>query len=337
MKKSIALVLCLVIMATVFVGCSKEANNPQEVNNDNAEENVEVITVKVIVPDGLPALSIAKLMKEKPAINENVIIEYEIAKTPDVLASKVLSGEADIAVVPSNLAAQAYNKNMPYKLAATAGWGSFYMVTTEDIKEWEDLKGREIYSIGRGMTPDIVLRYLLDSNNLHPENDVNINYLNAATELAPAFISGKSNLAVMPEPMLSTVLEKKSNASIIFDFNQEWKNATGSLLGFPQSSIIIKPELVEDRKDFLKEFLNEYENSISWANSNPSNLADYAEELEISVSKAVIVSSIERANLRFIHIKDSIKEYKDYFQTLLDFQPQSIGGKLPDEGLYMEK
>ncbi|MBU5590360.1 ABC transporter substrate-binding protein [Clostridium sp. MSJ-4] len=330
MKKRFSIALSLLMSMVLLVGCisNKGEEKQQQVENKN---------IKVFVPDGIPALTAAKLMKEKPEIKKNFTIEYNVEKTPDALVAKVLNSEADIAVVPSNLAAQAYNKNLSYKLAGTAGWGSLFVVTSEDISKVSDMKGKEIYNIGKGLTPDIIFRFILSKNNIDTDKDVSITYLNGATELAPAFISGKTSLAVMPEPMITTVTMKKTESKIAIDLNKEWINLTGSKYGYPQSSIIIKKELIEKNKDFVDKFLEDYKESIKWANENPQKLGEYAEELELNMNKATAEKVIERANMNFIHIKESKEDYETYYKVLNEFEPKSIGGKVPDEGLYMGK
>jgi NitT/TauT family transport system substrate-binding protein len=339
MKKQLTLMLSILFTVSAFTGCNTKKD---EINNDTTtkvqqEQKIEAKAVKVFYPDGIPALTVAKLAKDNPSIDKNITISYELEKTPDNLVSKILSSEADIAVVPSNLTAQAYNKNIPYKLAATSGWGSLFLISTEDIKSFNDLKGKEIHNIGKGLTPDIVFKYILSKNSINPAKDVNITYLNSATELAPTFIAGKSKIAIIPEPMLTNVTMKKADTKIIFDLNKEWSKLTGNANGYPQSSLIIKKDLIEKNTKFVEEFLDKYKESIEWANKNPEKLGEYAEELKTSMNKAVVQASLGRANIKYVAIKDSKKDYEDYFKALLEFEPNSIGGKLPDEGLYMQK
>ena len=335
MKKITKLCLTMFLTVSVLCGCSsKKVEESKE--NKVAETITEVKKIKIYVPDGLPALSVAKLIVENPIIDKNVDISYEVAKTADVLSSKVMAEEADIAIVPSNLAAQAYNKALNYRLAGTTGWGSLFIVASEDIKDLNSLKEKEIYNIGKGLTPDIVFRYILSQNGINPDNDIKTTYLNAATELAPAFISGKSKIAVMPEPVLTNVLDKKNDSKIVFDLNSEWKKITKTSLGFPQASIIIKADVLKDKK-FIDEFLKQLEDSVKWANSNGDKLAEYSEKLQLSVNKEAVAKCVNRANLKYVNINDSKDEYNKYFKVLLDFEPKSIGGKIPDEGFYIQK
>lgn len=338
MKRMLIILLSLLLIFTV--ACSKE--KPAESNvgteeNGSAEQNQEKKTVKFCFPNGVPALTVAKLAYENPIIDENMEIEYEIQSTPDLLASKILKGEADIAIVPSNLAAQAYNKEIPYKLVGTSVWGTLYMMSTEEIDSFDSLKGKEVYSFGKNLTPDLVFKYVLKENGIEPDKDVSITYLNAASEVGPAFISGKTNLAVLSEPAVTNIMMKKDNAKVVFDFNEEWSKITGIEQGYPQASLIIKSDLLEDHKEFVDKFIQVYSENLQWAKENPEKLGEYAEKLEYGITKDMVVNGIERMNMGPLYVEDMKKEYEVYYNVLLDFAPDVIGGKLPDEEFYFER
>ena len=128
---------CLIFMFIIFLLISLIGCNKAETFKD------EVKTIKFCYQDGTPALTVAKLAVENPIIDENINIEYDMGKSPDLLVTKVLKGEADIAIVPSNLAATAYNKGLPYKIVGTSIWGSFYLVSTEDIQDFNELREKK--------------------------------------------------------------------------------------------------------------------------------------------------------------------------------------------------
>ena len=325
MKRRILLYMSIAIISIIAIGCQKESL-PSEAKN-----------IKFYYQDGTPALTVAKLAKENPEIDENITIDYQMQKSPDLLVAEILKEGADIAIVPSNLAAQAYNKDLSYKVVGTSTWGSMYLTSSEDIESFEDLKGKEIYTFGKGLTPDLVLRYVLSKNGIDPEKDVKIVYLNSASEIGPAFLSGKTNLALLPEPLLSVVRAKKENAKIIFDLNEEWSKVSGAKKGFPQSSLIIKNDLIENNKEFVDSFIEKYEASRKWAIGNSDTLGEYAEELGISVEKSIIKKGIKWTNPKDFNIEDSILEYETYYKAIMDFAPDFIGGKLPSEELYFKR
>lgn len=328
-KRNKIIILALSMMLLMISGCGSSSPD------NNAKK--EPVDINVYVPEGLPAITTAKLMKDKPEIAAGYNVTYTVEKTSDSLVAKVLNEEADIAVVPSTLPAQAANKGLDYKLAATAGWGSLYVISSEDIKDLASVKGKEIYTIGKGLTPDVVLRYVLSQNSVDPDKDVTLTYLNGATELAPAFISGKAKVAVVPEPMLSQILSKKPETKIVASLNDQWKEKQSSNYGYPQSSLIIKGKVAKEHKAFVDSFLKEYEKSIAFANEKPEELGQYSEDLGLTLSKALAPKVMERANINYVAIDKSKDDYAKYYDVIMKFAPKSIGGKIPDEGLYMQK
>ena len=47
------------------------------------------------------------------------MIKHSIKKSTDLLLSELMKGDADLAIVPSNLALQSYKKQLGYKIAGT--------------------------------------------------------------------------------------------------------------------------------------------------------------------------------------------------------------------------
>ncbi|MGO2117897.1 MAG: ABC transporter substrate-binding protein [Fusobacterium sp.] len=279
--------------------------------------------IKVIAPMGAPSISLLKMIDENKVIG-NKEIEYEILNASDVLASKIISKEADIAIIPSNLASNLYNKDIDIKLVSTSVWGILYLVSRDDsIKTWEDLRGKEITTIGRNLTPDAILSYLIKANGLKVGKDIKLTYINSAPELAQLFLAGKIDIAIIPEPILSSVLMKKKDTNIIFNIQDEWKKTTK--VAIPQVVMIAQGNLAKNNKEFLDEFIENYKNSIEWVNANPDKIGK------------ITPSSIKRSNLMFKNAKDSKKELEEYYKVLLKFNSKLIGGKLPDDKFYYEK
>lgn len=333
MRKFISILSTGIIAMGVLSGCS---STDQE-KSEGGKEEISKKVVKVVTPDGLPTIAIAKLIKEKPEIKVNYEIEYTIEKTAETLSTTVMKEEPDIAIAPSNMASIVYNKTKNYQIAGTTGFGSSYIVSTEDINNYEDLKGKTIMNIGKGLTPDITAQYIISEKGLNTEGDVNFSYVNSPSELVPMIVSGKENTAIVPEPALSALMAKKENVKIFKGLNDEYKEIADSEHGYPQATIIVKKSFLEENKDFTNIFLDNVKEGIEWANDNPSELATYCEEIEVSTEKPIIEKSIERANLKFVPIEESKDIYKNYYKKLYDSNPKSLGGNIPDEGIFMER
>ena len=101
MKKILALGLVLVMVLSMFAGCS-----PAEDEGDEAGDVPATVTeiVKVAALNGPTGMAMVKLMDQAD--------KYEVTtfQAPTDVTGKIISGEVDVAAVPSNLAAVLYNK-----------------------------------------------------------------------------------------------------------------------------------------------------------------------------------------------------------------------------------
>lgn len=305
MKKILNFII-VITMIILMISCNQE--NSSIIN--------EEINARLISPDGLPSIAISKLIADNNKI-ENITLECSIEKTTDLLLSELMKGEADLAIVPSNLALQADKKDLGYKVAATIGWGSLYLVSTEEISNISELEGCEVYNTGKGLTPDIVFKNILSKNNVNEEN-IDFSYVGAASELSPLLISGQAKYAVVPEPVLSTVMAKNSDIKIILSLNDEWIKANNVENGYPQSTLLIKEEFYNKIKDTnaYDKLIEAFNESEKWVIDNPQLAAEKCEELGITVNKDVINESIKNSNLKFTKIEDSKEEYETYFSTI---------------------
>ncbi len=354
MKKIISLILIISIITLGFIGCSPDvekeeqskdepkqeeiAQEDESKENDVTNKDKDRNNFKAVVLSGPTAITMTTLLKDKPVF-DGKNIEYEVVNAPDVMTARLLSGEADFAVIPTNLGAKLYNKGKDkfnYKIAASTVWGVLYVISTEEIAAWEDLKGKEIVTIGKGLTPDILFRYLAEENGINPDEDLNIEYLPSPQELAQTMIAGKSKIAVMPQPLLSAVLMQNKDVKIALDLQDEWEKVTG-LESYPQSSLVIENELIENYPGLVEGFLEKYEESINWTNENPEGAGVIIEELNIGLKAKIAERSIPDSNLKFVGANEARAAIDEYLGVLKNFSPDSIGGELPSDEFYMER
>ncbi|NRY48216.1 NitT/TauT family transport system substrate-binding protein [Clostridium beijerinckii] len=310
MKKKVSLFLIMILCVFTFAGCGSSSNQSKSEDNKKSTKDISFVT-----PDGLTAIAVAKLIKEKPEIKSGYNVNYTIEQNSDSLVTSVMKSEPDIAIVPSNVAATMFNKNKEYKIAGTVGFGSFYIGTTNQNQSVEDLKGKEVYNIGKGLTPDIIARTILKEKGIDVDKEINFSYVNTVNELAPIILSGKSEYAVIPEPALSTVQSKNDKFNVMLNLNEEWKKLNDSQYGYPQSTIIVKKELLENDKEFVSELLKQVKDSEEWIYNNKETVGDYCEEIGVSAKKPIVVKAIDRSNIKYVDIKDSYKEYETYFKN----------------------
>lgn len=323
--KKIIIVFLGIIVSFIALG--------ENIKNENGEIKEEKTIVKLHVPDGTPTIGMAKMIESVKVIKD-FSMDYKIENTPDTLVAEVMKGNPDIAIVPSNLAAQAYNKGLNYRIVGTVGFGSLYLISTEGDIKFEDLKGEEVFGIGKGLTPDLVFKSILKEKNLLDK--VNLSYVGGSTEIASAVLSGKAKYTIVPEPVLSTIMSKNKNTKIILNLNKEWKKIFKLEEGFPQSTIIAKKSLIENNKEFLEGFLDNVEKSILFSNENKMDTIKLFIKNGGKINEDIAEKSIDNSNLKFRKAKETKEEYIKYYEILEKENSKSIGGKIPDEKIFYE-
>jgi NitT/TauT family transport system substrate-binding protein len=327
MKKNVILVLVisLILSIATITGCQKSTGKLED-----------TVNVKLVTPAGGPTLAVLPMLEQDLKEKYNINLEFEMVSSPSVLSSDIVSNSVDMAIIPTNLAANLYNKGTDYKIGGVAVWGNLYLIANKEIESINDIKGEEVATFGQGLTPDIIFNYILDNKGID-KDAMKLNYLPGASAVAPLFISGKTNVALVPEPMLSTILLKKPKTKIILDLQEEWAKMTKSGKSYPQAVLVINSKFVDNYKNVVDIIVKELQSSITYANENPDKLGELAEKYETGLTKKVVTNSIKGMNLDYKSATDVKEIIESYLSILKDYNEKSIGGKLPDEKIYMEK
>lgn len=345
MRKIVAAVLVAMLAMGLMSGCQNMADNDGEKETEPLVQSEDVATeegteevpvsIKLAVPAGVTTVSVLPLMDN--GTQAGLELDVEVLSGPDMLAPTVINEKADAVLLPTNLASVLMNKDVPYKIAGASIWGTLYVVSTEDISEWHDVKGGSITTFGRGLTPDVLLQYLLKENGVDPDVDVDITYLAGGTEIAPAFLSGQAKTAVMPEPMLTTVLAKDENAKVVLDFQKEWARVTGSDGSYPQAVWVLRDGFIEEQPQAAAALMGVLDESALWVNEYPEETGALAEKHDIGLPAIIVEKSIARSNIRFVQSVLSKEEIEAYLQVLKETSPKLIGGDLPNAEKYYEE
>lgn len=326
MKKFVSSILIVSLIVSIFAGCGT-------VQDDVYSKQV----VSMLLPAGTPALSMIKLIEEEPKINGTKRVMYQVTTSTDVLAAKLINEEYDMAVIPSNLAANVYNKAGAYEILGSSIWGVFYIVSSDaTVTSLEDIKGKTITTFGRGLTPDAVLNYVLSENGISADSDITLEYVGDSSEVAAHLVTGEAEIALVPQPLLANVLSKNEKLNVIVDLQEEWGKITGTD-GYPQAVLVAKKSLVEENGIFVKNFIKEYEAAIDWVNMKDVEAGTYYEKKSYGLPAAMVTKAIPECNFEWKSAQDAKVNLEAYYKILLDFNGKLIGDKMPDDEMYYKE
>ncbi len=331
MKKLLAILLTLALVFAL-VGCGDtDTSSTPTASTDS--ESYTAVDMSVAYMTGPTGIGMAKLNADSDAKLTANNYTFTVATAAPDITGKFLKGEINIASVPTNVAATLYNKSSGKvrMLAVNTNGVLSILEKGNTIKSVADLKGKTIYSTGKGQNPEYILNYILNKNGINPATDVTINFV-SSDDLKAKLISGEAEIAMAPEPLATAVMVQNKQLNRALSINDEWSKVSDTEL--MMGCVIALDSYVEANPKAVEKFLEEYEASIKFATTNIDETATYCEKYGIAPKAAIAKKSIPICNLCYVTGTDMKTNVNGYYSVLFDADPTSIGGKLPADDLY---
>ena len=333
MKKLLALLLTLTLVFALS-GCDN-SNTTSTLDASSDTESYTAVNMSVAYMTGPTGIGMAKLNADSDANLTANNYTFTVAAAASDITGKFIKGEINIASVPTNVAATLYNNekiNGKVRMLAVNTYGVLSILEKgETIKSISDLKGKTIYSTGKGQNPEYILNYILTQNGIDPSKDVTINFV-SSDDLKAKLISGEAEIAMAPEPLATAVMVQNQELKRALSINDEWSNVSDTKL--MMGCVIALDSYIESNPQAVEKFLEEYEASIKFATENIDQTAAYCETYGIAPKAAIAKKSIPICNLCFVTGKDMKTNVNGYFNVLFNADAKSIGGKMPADDLY---
>jgi len=292
-----------------------------------AEDAINVYALK-----GPTGIGLVKVMNDNDGT-----YNFTLAGAPDEVVAAVASGNADIAAVPTNLAATLNKKTEgKVQLVALNTLGVLHIVTSDPaIQTLNDLEGRTLWATGQGSTPEYVLNYILEANGL--TDKVKVEYLAEHAELATQAASGMVDVALLPEPHVTSVLNQNKDFRIALDVTELFNQAAagkGENAVLSMGCVIVNKEWAAANAEKLASFMAAYAESVEFVNNNVDEASQMVEAQGIIPKAAVAKKAIPNCHIVFITGEEMKTQIAPFFQVLYNANPKSVGGELPGEVFY---
>ncbi len=325
-KKSLLIVSMILIMTLMaFTGCGTQAEEPAELS----------APVNIACMNGPTGMGMVDLMG-----NENYNIE--VFQAPTDAVPKIISGEIDVACVPSNLAAVLYNKTEGQIVSVSPMVMGVLHILGNGVEaaNLSDLKGQTIVSAGQGGTPEYALQEVLQNAGLEMGKDVKVEWLASHADVNAKLLSDEGTIAMVPEPFVSAALAQGAGkVTDLFDMNTLWSEATGQ--DFPMGVLIARRDFVENRASDLQGMLTELKASIDDVNTASDEVAQKIVDAGFLGNPEIAKKAIPNCSLCLYTDADGDMSFakgteimKTFNETMFALTPQAVGGALPADDLY---
>lgn len=312
MKKKLLLIGLILAMSVTMFGCGK-----QELSGD-----IKIGTL--VGPTGMGLIDLQD--------NEN--IDLELYQAPTDAVQKLISGDIDIACVPSNLGPVLYAKTGgQVQILTTVVNGVLYVVENGDsVKSVADLKGKTIFASGKGGTPEYVLTALLEDAGLEAGKDVTIKWFDNHADVAQQVATKKGAIGLLPEPQVSAIEAKAKTVKTSLDCNALWQGLTGQEL--PMGILLAKKSFVESRAEDIETLLSLVAASVEDVNSASDEVVQKIVDAGIVPSAEICKAVIPNCSIVCMSAEDSKATLAAFFQKLFEVEATSVGGEMPGDDIY---
>jgi NitT/TauT family transport system substrate-binding protein len=283
-------------------------------------------------------------MIESGALNDLAQhIEFQVWTNPDQLRALSLNANADFIAMPTNVAANMYNRGVPLRLVNVSVWGILWMVSRNpDMKSLADFQGEEIAIPFRADMPDIMFTYLAEQAGLDPHKDFTVRYTATPMDAMQLLIMRRVDHALLAEPAVSMALRKTRSFPLSMvapdlyrsvDMQQEWGRLLQTKPLVPQAGMVV---LGDKRTDdiWVARLEQAYATSYQWCIATPQSCGEMAARHIDLLTPESATDAIEAWPAHYATASESQQALRDFLQLLLEREPATVGGKLPDSVFY---
>ncbi|MBQ7333558.1 MAG: ABC transporter substrate-binding protein [Clostridia bacterium] len=327
MKKIISLLLILCSLTLCFTACSEP---------DNTQIRVGYLT-------GPTGMGMAKLIHDNGGVAGNEKYSFVCYTAPTEAAAALAAGKIDLICIDTNGAADYFNKYTNAEVLSINTLSSLFIVTDKNttVNSFAELDGKTVYTCKAG-TPKPITDYLVSkaSINVTVSNTFNGKVIASPQELGALLTEGSIDIAVVPEPILtSSLMTIKANSNTEIEYSIDiplstvWDEYADTDSPMAMGCLIGNSEFVKAHKSIVKNFLNEYKSSIEFAN-NLENLtlsAEYVAEAKIMGAAKPAETALKNLNgaIAYIDGKEMKKALEAFYTAL--------GVTLPNDEFYYDK
>jgi len=271
--------------------------------------------------------------------------EFILWNNPDQLRALVIQGQVDFIAVPTNVAANLYNRGVPLTLLNVSTWDALWMISrTPGLQTLADFKGKEVAIPFRNDMPDIIFDFLAEEQGLDPQRDFQPRYTATPLDAVQLLITRRVDHALLAEPAVSMVLRKTQSFPVSLlapelyrsvNLQEQWGELLGIEARIPQAGLAALGAARLDG-ELSARVEQAYAQSSRWCNENPLPCGEMvAHRIDLLDAQAV-ADSLQFQSTHYASAAQARPELETFFRLLLQRQPANLGGKLPEDGFYGE-
>lgn len=353
MKKTIAILLAALLLLGLCA-CNSNPENPSVPDTglpqttealqstEPASQQTAPATSEAPAPEGIElnvyslkgptSMGLVSLLKDSENGKTFNTYHSTMCTAADEVTAALVSGKADIALLPANAAAALFNKAGGFSVIGINTLGVLYVVESgEAVQSVADLAGKTVYMTGKGTVPEYSLRYLLAASGI--EEQVTLEFKSEPQEVVAVLNEDVSSIGLLPQPFVTAALIQNENLRIALSLTEEWKKVAEDST-FITGVTVVRNEVLQAHPEQIAAFLKEAADGVNYVNEHPDEAAELIAQLGIVAKAPIAKKALPFCNLVCITGEEMKAQLSGYLQTLYDQNPKAVGGKMPADEFY---
>ncbi len=266
-------------------------------------------------------------------------ITFKAWRSPDELRAGLTSGTMQTFVLPTQSAANLFNKGLGVRLVNVMTNGLLYLVASDtSLTSMAALKGRTVAVPFRNDTTEVLFRRLLAMQGIAPDTDLTIQFTGTPMEAVQLLMTGRADAALLPEPSATAAILRAGQAgkavSRVVDIQKAWSDATGLAPTLPQAGLGVTTAFLDAHAPAVEALHEALVRATASVNADPARAANDA-AAPLGLPSPVVATSIPHSNLVAIRASEARPTLEAVFRAVSEADPKIIGGKLPAAEFYL--
>jgi len=264
---------------------------------------------------------------------------FRLWRTTDDLRAGIVSGKTRLFSTPSHVPANLAARGMPLKMLCILGMGHLSIVTAdESVRSFHDLAGKPVLGFFRHDMPDLTFRALAKMEGMDPDKDMQMTYVQTPMEAAQMLAAGRATTAILSEPpataaMMMAAKEGKTLRRA-FDLNVVWGKHKGKAR-IPMAGIALHASLLDEAPELVAALKAGLVPAKTRVLADPAAAAKLAERT-MDMRLQIFEKAFPKFSIDVVSARAAKDELVAFYSTLLDLDPDAIGGKLPPDDFYLD-
>ena len=336
-KRFLAACMALTLSLGALTGCGNSSSNTSA-DRGEVQGSADATDVNVGLIMGPPSMGLGWLIHENEEGNTFNHYNFDVAGVDySAVSASLNQGDYDIATVPSNVAAILYNNpdmKEKVKVISIGNLGLLYVLTTDPtISTMEDLKGRTVYSIGEGGPPEYTFEYLLDQYDLADE--VNFSFRATPVEVLNLLQEEPNSIALLPQPFVEVAKMLVPDLRVAINVTDAWDALnTDSGAQSVTTVTVVRTAFLEEHEQAVKEYLELAKQSTDYCLEHLDEAAQWTDDYETFLNPEIAKNAIPECNIVTITGQEMKDILSGFLQIIYDFNPDAVGGSMPDDDFY---